>query len=172
MEQPTAIINLDRLPTEVDNRSIFFSVDKARVDLDQLIQLFNRNAFWAQDRCPTSMARAIERSSPVVTLWDGERMIGFGRATSDGAYRAVIWDVVIDQDYRRQGLGGKLVETLISHPDVLGVERIYLFTTHQQGFYQRIGFVENPSTTLVLMGKTLEFLTPQGELTSPAPGED
>jgi ribosomal protein S18 acetylase RimI-like enzyme len=172
MEQPTAIINPDRVSPEVDNRSIFFSVDKARVDLDQLIQLFNRNAFWAQDRCPTRMARAIERSSPVVTLWDGDRLIGFGRATSDGAYRAVIWDVVIDQDYRRQGLGGKLVETLISHPDVLGVERIYLFTTHQQGFYQRIGFVENTSTTLVLMGKTLEFLTPNGELTSPAPGED
>lgn len=171
MEQPTGVINLDRVPPEVDNRNIFFSVNKARVDLDQLIQLFNRNAFWAQDRCPTSMARAIEHSSPVVTVWDGDRLIGFGRATSDGAYRAVIWDVVIDQGYRRQGLGGKLVETLISHPDVLGVERIYLFTTHQQGFYQRIGFVENTSTTLVLMGKTLEFLTPDGELTAPATGE-
>jgi hypothetical protein len=43
------------------------------------------------------------------------------------------------------------------------VERIYLFTTHQRGFYERIGFVENPSTTLVLHGRPLEFLVPAAE---------
>ncbi|MEN9246407.1 MAG: GNAT family N-acetyltransferase [Thermostichales cyanobacterium SRBZ-1_bins_19] len=144
----------------IDNRHIRFSLDRQEVQIPALVQLFNRNAFWAQNRDPEQVAKALAFSHPVVSVWDGERMIGFGRATSDGVYRAVLWDIVIDRDYRQRGLGRKLVETLIAHPHVQGVERVYLFTTHQQGFYQRIGFVENPSTTLVLMGKALEFLTP------------
>ncbi|MEN9223792.1 MAG: GNAT family N-acetyltransferase, partial [Thermostichus sp. BF3_bins_97] len=121
----------------------------------QLIPLFNRNAFWARNRQREQMEQAIAHSHPVVSVWDGARLIGFGRATSDGVYRAVIWDIVVDHDYRRQGIGRKLVETLISHPHLQLVERVYLFTTHQQGFYERIGFVENTSTTLVLHGRSL-----------------
>jgi N-acetylglutamate synthase-like GNAT family acetyltransferase len=30
------------------------------------------------------------------------------------------------------------------------VERIYLMTTHQQSFYERIGFAKNGTTTMVL----------------------
>lgn len=148
------------LERAVDNRTIRFSLDPQEIDIPALVALFNRNAFWAQNRDPEQVAKALAFSHPVVSVWDRERLIGFGRATSDGVYRAVLWDIVIDQDYRQRGLGRKLVETLIAHPHVQGVERVYLFTTHQQGFYQRIGFVENPSTTLVLMGKALEFLTP------------
>ena len=146
----------------IDNRGIRFSLNKDEVQVETLIDLFNRNAFWAQDRDPVDFQRALDHSFPVVSVWDDRRMIGFGRATSDGVYRAVIWDIVVDGDYRKRGLGRKLVETLIAHPHVQGVERVYLFTTHQQGFYERIGFVENKSTTLVLMGKALEFLTPLG----------
>ncbi|GAB4217800.1 MAG: GNAT family N-acetyltransferase [Synechococcales cyanobacterium] len=149
-----------RVEAAVDNRGIRFSLDRQEVQIPVLIELFNRNAFWAQQRDPQSLEKALSFSHPVVSVWDGDRMIGFGRATSDGVYRAVIWDIVIDQDYRQRWLGRKLVETLISHPHVQSVERVYLFTTHQQGFYQRIGFVENTSTTLVLMGRALEFLTP------------
>lgn len=146
--------------SDVDNRHIRFSLDKAEVDLEQLMVLFQRNAFWAQDRKKTDVERSIQLSNPVVSIWDNQRMIGFGRATSDTIYRAVIWDIVVDLDYRRQGLGRKLVETLISAPELRQVERVYLFTTHQKAFYERIGFVENASTTLVLMGKALEFLLP------------
>ena len=145
-----------------DNRRIRFSVDAAEVDLDQLLDLFQQNAFWAADRTREDLARAIALSHPVVTVWDGDLQIGFARATSDGVYRAVLWDVVVDSSYRKQGLGRKLVETTISHPDMQRVERIYLFTTYQQDFYRRIGFAENTSTTMVLMGQTLEFLAPEG----------
>lgn len=158
---PEPVIALSRQP--VDNRNIRFSLERGELDLDQLLLLLNRNAFWAQNRQRQEMERAVAHSHPVFSAWDGERLIGFGRATSDGVYRAVLWDIVVDHDYRRQGIGRKLVETLISHPHLQSVERIYLFTTHQRGFYERIGFVENPSTTLVLHGRPLEFLVPAAE---------
>jgi N-acetylglutamate synthase-like GNAT family acetyltransferase len=99
------------------------------------------------------LAIAISNSKPVVTVWDGDRLIGHARATSDGIYRATIWDVVIDPDYRGAGLGRKLVQTVLSHPNVCDVERVYLMTTHQQKFYEQIGFEQNSSSTLVLFNR-------------------
>jgi N-acetylglutamate synthase-like GNAT family acetyltransferase len=129
---------------------IKFSVDKNKVDLLQLQELYKQTTFWARSRSLEEIEIAITNSNPVVSVWDKEKMIGCGRATSDGIYRAGIWDVVIHPDYQGYGLGRKLVETLISHPLLNKVERIYLTTTHQQKFYEKIGFKENSTTTMVL----------------------
>jgi ribosomal protein S18 acetylase RimI-like enzyme len=129
---------------------IQFCVDKSKVDLWQLQCLLAKTAFWAQERNIDDLEIAIANSNPVVTVWDRERLIGFARATSDGIYRAAIWDVIIDPDYQGVGLGRKLVETVLTHPLVNKVERVYLTTTHQQSFYERIGFKRNETTTMVL----------------------
>ena len=138
----------------MDSRHIQFC-DCKTVDLLQLQALFQVAAFWAKDRNTDDLGVAIANSEPVVTAWDHEVMIGFARATSDGVYRATIWDVVIHPDYQGAGLGRKLVETVLSHPKMNRVERIYLTTTHQQSFYQRIGFEPNSSTTMVLHNQPL-----------------
>ncbi|WP_414543761.1 GNAT family N-acetyltransferase [Nostoc sp. CCY0012] len=124
--------------------------DRSEIDLYQLQELFNIAAFWAKGRSIEDLGIAIANSKPVITIWDRERLIGFARATSDGIYRATIWDVVIHPEYRGTGLGSKLVETVLSHPQVRKVERVYLMTTHQQEFYEKIGFQTNATTTMVL----------------------
>jgi len=140
----------------MDCRHIQFCNHRSQVDLHQLQALFQAGAFWAQDRRLEDLEVAVTNSEPVVSAWDGDRMIGFARATSDGIYRATIWDVVIHPDYQGAGLGRKLVETVLSHPRMNRVERIYLMTTHQQRFYERIGFQANSSTTMVLCNQPLE----------------
>ncbi|MEA5512968.1 GNAT family N-acetyltransferase [Nodularia sp. UHCC 0506] len=122
----------------------------SEIDLYQLQELFDLAAFWAKGRNIDDLGIAIANSDPVISIWDKERLIGFARATSDGIYRATIWDVVIHPEYRGTGLGRKLVETILSHPRVRGVERVYLMTTYQQEFYEKIGFQSNSSTTMVL----------------------
>ncbi|MBD3882911.1 GNAT family N-acetyltransferase [Phormidium tenue FACHB-886] len=122
-------------------------------DLQQLQALFRQTAFWAQDRRLQDWAVAIQNSKPVVSVWEGDRLIGFARATSDGIYRATLWDVVIHPDYQGAGLGRKLVETVLMHPCVNRVERVYLMTTNQQHFYERIGFECNSTTTMVLFNQ-------------------
>jgi N-acetylglutamate synthase-like GNAT family acetyltransferase len=134
----------------MDCSHIQFCADKSKVDFIQLQRLFIKTAFWAQERNMDDLKVAIANSNPVVTVWDRERLIGFARATSDGVYRAGIWDVVVNPDYQGVGLGRKLVETVLSHPLVSRVERVYLTTTHQQSFYERIGFERNETTTMVL----------------------
>jgi N-acetylglutamate synthase-like GNAT family acetyltransferase len=140
----------------MDYRHIQFSDHRSRIELDQLQELFRDTAFWARDRKLEDLAVAIANSDPVVTVWDGARTIGFARATSDGIYRATIWDVLIHPDYQGAGLGRKLVQTVLSHPKMCRVERIYLMTTHQQSFYERIGFEVNASTTMVLPNQPID----------------
>ncbi|MDB9312552.1 GNAT family N-acetyltransferase [Spirulina sp. CS-785/01] len=116
-------------------------------------------AFWAADRNLEDLQIAIANSDPVISVWDDDKLIGFARATSDGVFRATIWDVVIHPDYQGLGLGRKLVETLISHPKMNRVERTYLMTTYQQSFYERIGFQENGTTTMVLHNSANRLVT-------------
>jgi ribosomal protein S18 acetylase RimI-like enzyme len=134
----------------MNHPQIHFSDRSAEIDLYQLQGLFNLGAFWAKGRSIEDLGIAVANSEPVISIWNGEKLIGFARATSDGIYRATIWDVVIHPDYRGKGLGSKLVETVLSHPKVRWVERVYLMTTHQQEFYEKIGFETNSSTTMVL----------------------
>ena len=124
------------------------------IDLQQLQQLFQQTAFWASDRRIEDWEMwQFATASLLSSVWDGDRLIGFARATSDGIYRATIWDVAIHPDYQGAGLGRKLVETVLMHPHVNRVERVYLTTTHQQSFYERIGFECNSSTTMVLVNQ-------------------
>ncbi len=136
--------------SQLDCRHVQFCDRPTQVDLPQLQSLFQAAAFWAKDRRLEDLAIAISNSNPVISAWDGNQLIGLARATSDGIYRATIWDVVVHPDYQGAGIGRKLVQTLLSHPHMCRVERIYLMTTHQQQFYQRIGFEPNSSTTMVL----------------------
>lgn len=149
------------LAVNMDCRHIRFSDQQERVDLEQLQALFEIAAFWARDRRVEDLAIAIANSDPVITVWDNECLVGFARATSDGIYRATIWDVVIHPDYQGAGLGRKLVQTVLSHPKICRVERVYLMTTNQQVFYERIGFEPNSSTTMVLHNQPLDASCPR-----------
>ncbi|MEM7555827.1 MAG: GNAT family N-acetyltransferase [Cyanobacteria bacterium P01_A01_bin.84] len=137
----------------MDSSHIKFSDRKSKIDFQQLQKLFELGAFWARDRSMDDLKVAVTNSKPVISVWDNNQLIGFARATSDGIYRASIWDVVIHPEYRGTGLGSKLVETVLTHPLMYKVERVYLMTTHQQRFYEKIGFEENTTTTMVLHNK-------------------
>lgn len=128
------------------------------LDYEQLLDLFREAAFWARNRSIDDLKIAVANSRPVVSMWEGDCLIGFARATSDGIYRATIWDVVVHPNYQGAGLGRKLVETVLMHPHVNHAERVYLMTTHQQEFYKRIGFTPNSTTTMVLFNQAEESL--------------
>ena len=108
--------------------------------LGQLQQLLDEHSFWAQGRSRKALRQMLQGSQAIVSSWQGSALIGFGRATSDSLYRAVLWDVVVDSEYQGQGLGRRIVETLLQAPALKHVERTYLMTTNSAGFYSKLGF--------------------------------
>ena len=117
----------------------------------KLQRLFDRHAFWARGRSHTQLRRLLAGSDAVVSVWRGKRLVGFGRATSDGFSRAVLWDIVVAGDLQGHGLGRRVLEELLHAPAVVGVERVYLMTTKSAGFYSQLGFqAADPQQLMVL----------------------
>jgi ribosomal protein S18 acetylase RimI-like enzyme len=118
--------------------------------LQQLQLLLDGHSFWASGRSQEELSRMLAGSQAVVSAWQGPQLVGFSRATSDGVFRAVLWDVVVAAEHQGQGLGRRLVETLLQEPALREVERVYLMTTNSAGFYEQLGFTAVDSQRLLL----------------------
>jgi GNAT superfamily N-acetyltransferase len=57
--------------------------------------------------------REVLEAGPAVGAWDGERLVGFVRTLSDGHLAAYVEDVMVHQDYRRSGVGERIMSRLL-----------------------------------------------------------
>ncbi|XP_031102394.1 histone acetyltransferase TAP1 [Ipomoea triloba] len=104
----------------------------------------------------TKLAAALKNSYIVATLHSRivsseeevnvqKKLIGMARATSDHAFNATIWDVLVDPSYQGQGLGKALIEKLIRTLLQRDIGNISLFADSQVvEFYQNLGFEPDP----------------------------
>jgi ribosomal protein S18 acetylase RimI-like enzyme len=125
---------------------IFFSTDR-NIDLYELEELCDAVG-WSR-RPIRKVKKAIQYSFVVVTMWEQRgnrrRLIGFSRATSDHAFNATIWDVVVHPDFQSQGLGKALMKQLIKKLRSEDISNVTLFADpHVVEFYQRLGFMPDP----------------------------
>ena len=121
--------------------------------LEKLKLLFNQNAFWAKNRNKNQIRKMLSNSSVIVTIWHKANLIGFGRATTDKVYRAVLWDIVISKKSQRLGLGKIIIEALLNDEKIKSVEKVYLMTTNSTDFYKQLGFKENSQQSLLWLDK-------------------
>ena len=119
--------------------------------LEKLQLLFNQNALWAKDRTLGQIKKMLENSNVIITLWNKDKLIGFGRATTDQVFRAVLWDIVVSKDLQRIGLGKVLVEELLKDKKIYSAEKVYLMTTDSKDFYKQFGFKVNINQTLMVL---------------------
>jgi ribosomal protein S18 acetylase RimI-like enzyme len=56
--------------------------------------------------------KAFENSHTVVFVFGNEKLIGFGRAISDGVYQAALYDLAILPEYQGRGIGKMIVATI------------------------------------------------------------
>lgn len=138
--------SLDMTNTYVGEAQIAFSITR-EIDLYELEELCDAVG-WAR-RPMRKVKRAIQNSFLVVTMWavkgNRRRMIGFARATSDHAFNATIWDVVVHPDYQKQGLGKSLMQYVIRRLRREDISNITLFADAQViEFYRRLGFMLDP----------------------------
>ncbi|MCP9850227.1 GNAT family N-acetyltransferase [Cyanobium sp. Morenito 9A2] len=126
---------------------------RLRWRLGALQALLDQHSFWASSRSRGELARMLGRSQATVSAWHGSTLVGFGRATSDGVFRAVLWDVVVAREQQGEGLGRGIVEALLDSPAVARAERVYLMTTNSAGFYSRLGFSPDHGQELLMRAR-------------------
>lgn len=81
---------------------------------------------------------AFAASFAVVTAWRGPEIVGCARMISDGKMYSTIFDVVVDPNFHRNGIGRMIMEQLISKaPHTC----IYLTSTFgNEEFYKKFEF--------------------------------
>ena len=93
---------------------------------------------WVSDQYPQRLYKALMHSSTVLTVWDGDRLIGLIRALDDSEMLAQIHYVFVHPDYQGQGIAGELLERIkekyknylyiegIFHRAILALQNAYL----------------------------------------------
>lgn len=87
---------------------------------------------------PEVHAKAFNASHTTVFIYDGDRLIGFGRAISDGAYQAAVYDCAVLPEYQGHRLGSKIMSAVLD--GVGGCNVILYAAPGKEGFYQKQGF--------------------------------
>ena len=118
--------------------------------LIKLQKLLNNNTFWAKNRTIDDLKKCLANSDVVISLWVGKEIVGFGRALTDGIYRGVLWDVVIDQNQQGKGYGKLIVKNLLCNKKIRNTKKIYLMTTNKKLFYSQLDFKEVISQDLLI----------------------
>ena len=118
--------------------------------LNKLQKLLDNNAFWAKNRTINDLKKCLAKSDVVISIWVGNEIVGFGRALTDGIYRGVLWDIVIDQNHQGKGFGKLIVNNLLSSKEIKNTKKIYLMTTNKKLFYSQMDFKEVTSQNLFI----------------------
>ena len=118
--------------------------------LHKLQKMLDNNAFWAKNRTITDLKKCLAKSDVVISIWVGNEIVGFGRALTDGVYRGVLWDIVIDQNHQGKGFGKLIVNNLLSSKEIKNTKKIYLMTTNKKLFYSQMDFKEVTSQNLLI----------------------
>ena len=118
--------------------------------LNQLKILLDKNTSWAINRTIKDLKRCLSNSDVIVSLWSNSEILGFGRALSDGTYRSVLWDIVIDHHHQGKGYGKLIVSSLLDSKRIKRTEKVYLMTSNQKDFYCQVGFKEVLSQNLLI----------------------
>ena len=118
--------------------------------LNKLQKLLNKNAFWAKNRTIDDLKKCLANSDVIISLWIGNEIVGFGRALTDGIYRGVLWDIVIDQNHQGKGFGTLIIKNLLSSRKIKNTKKLYLMTTNKKIFYSQFDFEEVISQNLLI----------------------
>ncbi len=116
---------------------------------DQLYPLFVESG-WneklklnAQD-----LKQAADNSYVVISVFDQQQLVGFGRVISDGVVYATIHDVVVLPRWRQQGIGSNIIRRLVAICADHDIHSIHLFANKgQESFYRHLGFTSSSASS-------------------------
>jgi ribosomal protein S18 acetylase RimI-like enzyme len=109
----------------------------------EAVRAFLASVGWAERVTDSArFALMVEQASRSVVALQQGRVVGFGRAISDGVSNGYLSMVAVEPGMRRRGVGRHIVELLTGNDSgitwVLRAER-----EGSQGFWERLGFTHS-----------------------------
>lgn len=106
--------------------------------------------WWTQGRTFDEMTDMLVHSDLVLGCCsDDGQLVGFARVLTDYTFKALIFDVIIDEDFRGHGLGQSIVNRIINHETLSRVRSFELYCPERLvPFYEKLGFAKGTSLLL------------------------
>lgn len=97
--------------------------------------------------------KALDNSLYTVGAYEGERLVGMGRIVGDGAVICYVQDLIVIPEYQKQGVGSKVLRSLISFVDTLKQDNTEMMlclmcAKGREQFYEKHGFMARPTDVL------------------------
>ena len=120
--------------------------------IDALIYLYQEAKWWSAEIDDRDLIKAIITGSHCFCVATAKhKIIGMGRAISDGASDAYIQDVVVSKAFRHKGIATQIITRLIEKLEADGISWIGLIAENNSaGFYHRFGFTSMENSTPML----------------------
>ena len=116
------------------------STDPARLDRELIHRFLSEESYWARGRSREIVDRGIDHSINF-GAYDGDgAQVAFARVVTDRCTFAWIADVFVIPEHQGHGLGKRLVESILAHPELRVMGRWLLGTADAHGLYSRYGF--------------------------------
>ena len=132
-----------RVVTDLDSKST-----------EQLQKLFECT-WWTKARNGLSLQKMLQGSVSVgVHDFEGN-LVGFARAITDGVFKAIIADVIVTPDHRGKGIVKMLMDALLTHKALSGIEDFELYCQPDlRELYRKWGFQESPNGVIFMRAKS------------------
>ena len=90
--------------------------------------------------------KALDNTLYSISIYDEDKIIGFGRLIGDGICFIYIHDVMVEPKYQSKKIGTKIMNQLIKKIEEIKKEnldmRVYLGASKgKEGFYKKFGFI-------------------------------
>jgi GNAT superfamily N-acetyltransferase len=100
-----------------------------------------KDAFWCLGIKKDEVIQGAQNSALLTGAFDiNNSQIAYARVISDKTRFAYILDVIVDEKYRKQGIGQAMINHILSHPDLKDVYQWLLITKDAHGVYKKSGF--------------------------------
>ena len=112
----------------------------SEMDFDKITDML-KDAFWCIGIKKDEIIQGAQNSALIVGAFTNDnKQIGFSRVISDKTRFAYILDVIVDDNYRKQGIGQAMISFILNHHDLKEVYQWLLITKDAHGVYQKVGF--------------------------------
>ena len=121
-------------------------VKNAIPDIESYFDLFETTGWNKEYRLSKEeLNSTLINSYYCVSVYDADKLIGFGRILSDGILHAMIYEMIVDPDHQGKGLGRTIMNELLSKCFEDNIRDIQLFCAKgKKQFYEKLGFVARP----------------------------
>jgi ribosomal protein S18 acetylase RimI-like enzyme len=94
---------------------------------------------------PDELTQALKNSWYLISAYNDEKLVGFGRILCDGVVHALILDLIVHPEFQNLGIGDQILKQLVEECRKHQIRDIQLFCARgYKSFYIKRGFAKRP----------------------------